>query len=779
MSKHRFAKCRKLGFDVLEERSLLSVSGGSEVGVHESDTVVTPLDTTAASVSTAAGQSLEILGYDGTVDAAGDSTETGTRYRIFDYWGGAWVDAEKDTQAGDDLLCWAGAASNVLAWTGWGQVGGMTTTDQIFQYYQDHFTDAGSLPQFGWNWWFDGTNPAAGWSGWAQVDVSGGNFYPSYSPYEYIHTRGQGDTAEYYSMMDVDQYCRAGYGVALGIFGSIGHAITCWGFNYDSSLSPSDPNYYKGVWVTDSDDSKYTSNGVTAPDNLHYYAVTWDSVSGHYDFNSYCSGAYIGEVDGLTRLTSTVPSTPKPSAPDDFDGDGISDIVWHNQWTGDVGAWLVKNDRAIDWMGLGNASASQWKVAGVGDFDGNRVTDVLWQNQVTGLVGATWRDPTSHSITWTGLGSADPSVWKIAGVGDFNNSGVTGVLWHNQMTGLVGMTWLDPSSCSITWTGLGSADPSVWKVAGVGDFNNSGITGVLWQNQSTGLIGMTRLNPSSHSITWTGLGSADPGAWEVVGAGDFDNNGISDVLWQNRSTGLVGMTSLGQNGQYVYWRGFGTMSAATWTVIGCGDYDGDGTSDVLWHNQTSGEVGAWIVDNGTPTNWKALGTMLPADWKAASDNAPSEPAPDNAAPANLQLLGRGEPHTLLSDALARTASAALNAAEIALLYQNRFSGDFASEFGFTESSVSGGSFDRDAADVSSSTSDLGREVAQSTASVQGGAINPSVLDRIDLSKWMDEGLHRRDDADVFDRLAADRVGGLGDAGFEADWNASVDSCLAG
>ena len=104
---------------------------------------------------------------------------------------------------------------------------------------------------------------------------------------------------------------------------------------------------------------------------------------------------------------------------------------------------------------------------------------------------------------------------------------------------------------------------------------------MLWQNQVTGLIGMTWRDPTSHSIVWTGLGSADRGVWKIAGVGDFDNNGICDIVWQNQPSGLVGMTWLDPTSHCPIWKGFGTMSAATWKVIGCGDYDGDGTSDVF------------------------------------------------------------------------------------------------------------------------------------------------------------------------------------------------------
>ena len=70
-------------------------------------------------------------------------------------------------------MCWAAAASNILVWTGWGDIYS-TDEDNIFGYFQDHWTDSGALMEFGWDWWFDGTNPSQGWSGWSQVDDPGG-----------------------------------------------------------------------------------------------------------------------------------------------------------------------------------------------------------------------------------------------------------------------------------------------------------------------------------------------------------------------------------------------------------------------------------------------------------------------------------------------------------------------------------------------------------------------------------------------------------------------------
>ncbi len=257
-------------------------------------------DLQAGRVTQASTATIESLSL-GEVPLA-DSPVSGTQvdYLVYSDWGGTWVDAEKDDLSGDDLLCWAASAANGLVWSEWGFVGGMTATDEIFQYFQNHWTDEGSLAQFGWTWWFNGENYMEGYSGWSQDDGLGGNFYSGYDPDVYIHSKGQGDYANWYVMSDIDAYLSNGYAVGLGLFGSLGHAVTCWGFSYDSALSPSNPNYYTGVWISDSDDNKYgLTDGATAPDVLHYYAVTWDSSNGRYSIDSYYEGAYIGEVDGL------------------------------------------------------------------------------------------------------------------------------------------------------------------------------------------------------------------------------------------------------------------------------------------------------------------------------------------------------------------------------------------------------------------------------------------------------------------------------------------------
>ncbi|MCP4376643.1 MAG: hypothetical protein GY794_10780 [bacterium] len=242
-----------------------------------------------------------------TTPVLGDQTPTGESYLLYDNWGGTWVDAEKSRyNSEDDNMCWAAAASNVLDWTGWGRVAGITDTDQTFAYFQDHWTDQGGLMGFGWQWWFTGTNPSSGWSGWSQVDVDGGGFHPSVNYNSYQHYSSNDASA----MSTINSYLRSGYGTSIGIYGPGGHAITVWGLTHDTD----DSTAYNGLYITDSDDHKYYSS---PPDRLRYYNVEYSDgkwyLQDYYNSNEW----YIGVVSGLG-------SAPLESG--DLDGDHDIDV---------------------------------------------------------------------------------------------------------------------------------------------------------------------------------------------------------------------------------------------------------------------------------------------------------------------------------------------------------------------------------------------------------------------------------------------------------------------
>jgi hypothetical protein len=209
-------------------------------------------------------------------------------YYVYNYWGGTWHDANK-TWDGDNNLCWAAAASNILDWAGWGAQT-YTTQTAIFQYFTDHWTDAGSLPRYAWDWWLNGTLPPD-WKDWSKVEVSGGNFWPLV-PFSSVYGEGSGDL-----LAAVDSFFDSGYGVTLAIYTSTGggHGLTCWGYDYTDLGGTIQ---YNGIYVTDSDDKA---------EALRYYGLILSG--GVYYLDDYFSSDnwYIGEVQALGQNPVPLP----------------------------------------------------------------------------------------------------------------------------------------------------------------------------------------------------------------------------------------------------------------------------------------------------------------------------------------------------------------------------------------------------------------------------------------------------------------------------------------
>ena len=154
------------------------------------------------------------------------------------------------------------------------------------------------------------------------------------------------------------------------------------------------------------------------------------------------------------------------------------------------------------------------------------------------------------------------------------------------------------------WQEIQSFD-SATHVLGLGDFNGDGITDLLLQNDN-GAVGAYLTD--GENVGWNyfqSLGSE----WSIAGIGDFNHDGIDDVVLQNEQGGYAGIWQLDRDGQ-VSWSDLDVLNNGQ--IAGTGDFNGDGFDDVLlkWGNS----YGAWTVSGGNLSGWMDLGTL----WDSAA-----------------------------------------------------------------------------------------------------------------------------------------------------------------
>ena len=275
---------------------------------------------------------------------------------------------------------------------------------------------------------------------------------------------------------------------------------------------------------------------------------------------------------------------------------------------GGVGYKLALGGDNVLSVTVGAVEPEPTAFAAKSDVDGNSISDVMFQYTGGDYQLGFWMNGTNE---WKGNGLQHPAEWEVLGAYDMNSNGKADAVLFGNVTSEAGVHgayigyYADSDDFDSNWVNIGyltNEDNIDWKNK-VGNLTgNSGKNSIVWYTYELGALGVW----TDGTESWVSMCSGFDATWTLIGCGDFDGDGKDAVVMAHNSgeeyhaIDIAGM-----------WTNLGASDSG-WEVRAIGDFKGDGKDDIVaFHNET-GIVAMW--GDGNIANWSQLGQLDASDW---------------------------------------------------------------------------------------------------------------------------------------------------------------------
>lgn len=190
--------------------------------------------------------------------------------------------------------------------------------------------------------------------------------------------------------------------------------------------------------------------------------------------------------------------------------------------------------------------------------------------------------------------------WHAQAIADLGNDNKPDIIFRNYNGSGQILAWNTDGNQVIKEELVGRPIPdSNWQIVGAGDFDNDGRDDLVLRNNLADQNLVWYMNGAtiqSEALFGRGIGDS---SWNVAAVGDFNRDGQQDIVLRHQNP-----LGLGQN---IIWLMNGStiidemaigrdVPDTDWKILGAGDGDGDGNADLMLYNPAIGQNLLWVMN---------------------------------------------------------------------------------------------------------------------------------------------------------------------------------------